>query len=127
MKLTDNTARVDSLVTEIVAILRNNVASNQEIDEVLLAVSRLSKVENPALGTYDQETWAPVLLGDDGLLSGIVLRVKNDAYSEGSSTLHNGRRGVFACARSGYVYITYDGVSGGSPAPHRPEKVERLA
>ncbi len=85
-------------------------------------------IVNPSLSNGDthlQETWAPLVLGDENLKGGCIVRVREDAYGEGYGAQYNGQRGTFASARNGFVYVNYDGQRT-NPAPHKPEALERL-
>lgn len=71
-----------------------------------------------------QWTWVPVYPRSIEL--GDVVRVRADAY-QGTESAHNGREGVLAAQRHGYVVTYTDRPTEGTQMGHRhpPEKLER--
>ncbi len=73
-----------------------------------------------------EQKWTALQLGD-GTRPGHRVRVVLNAYTEGRfADQHNGREGVFAGARNGFVYVKYDDELGDvHPAAHRVGLVEK--
>lgn len=54
-----------------------------------------------------------------------VVRVKTDAYSGETGSMHNGKHGVITAIRYGDIHVLYDGVTGANTVRHSPHALEK--